>query len=813
MAIHKYTQLSLEIWLSHLERDWQTCFSKDELDRGRRRYCVSNIGDIELNPQEAIIYCGKRREALYVVVEWEESRPCIRSSSSDLAISRVIAIAGLYEIEELVCDLTHALPTEDAVDESEKPPIVIAKERSPADEESLSIPRELELTLSVSHDGLLMDAFWRSDGQSDKATIDEEDSSDGVLTLVEREHFIRLTRWAHRAGFRFIAQENQYRLSDWQKAVKFVCEELEQWQSKFAMHLEPDVLALSKGVQDAGPKVKATMQPGGRVQFDWLVELDGEEVSLEEAKHLVYRDGYTIFREGKGLFSLPDASSQANQRWLDGIHLFKKDSECPSYLIFSLFDSTQIKLELSEELEAWRENLAHENVGEAIVLPAFLRPYQAYGVRWLKHLCQQGCHPLLADEMGLGKTLQVMTLLQLTKTPAKPSLVVCPASVIGVWQAEVAKFYPHLNISILRKGNEFTAANENIIWLSSYTQLRRHRHLLNDIEFEYAVLDEAQFIKNPDAKVSQACLRIKAEHRVALTGTPVENRLLDLWMIFRFLMPGLLPNRHRFELACRANDGGLFNKRLAAQLSPFILRRTKSKVAPELPNKVCNQLLCPLTSLQKNQYQGIVAQSKSQYGSRFEDFTKKDSLNFLSILTRLRQACCDPALIPGTKADWQASGKLGVLLERMSNLVGSHRRIVIFSQFVRFLDRASLALEETFPSLPQLMLTGKTKNREKVVDEFQKHNKAAVILVSLRAGGTGITLHNADYVFLLDPWWNPAVEEQAIDRVHRIGQDKTVFVYRLVTQGTIEEKIQDLKLSKRQLLDDALSGVSKAIDL
>jgi SNF2 family DNA or RNA helicase len=441
-----------------------------------------------------------------------------------------------------------------------------------------------------------------------------------------------------------------------------------------------------------------------------------------------------------------------------------------------------------------------------------LRPYQRRGVEWLHHLGEVGCHGLLADEMGLGKTLQVLALLAMRPIVDRPSLVVCPASVVPVWREEIAKFFPQIAIEVLKTGHDFTSRREPVLWLASYTQLRKHRALLEGVEFGYAVLDEGQFIKNPDAKITQTCFAVRARHRLVLSGTPLENRQLDLWSIFRFLLPGLLGSRSSFESALHADHAATI-ERLRAQLAPFILRRTKNEVAQELPPKVEMDLICPLTDMQRAEYARICSEGLERLGDDVGAAMREKSFGFLALLTRLRQACCDPDMLPWLKAPLTDSGKLNVLLEKLTEIVGGGHKVVIFSQFVMLLDRVREALIQQFPDLPRFELTGMTLDRQKPVHGFQGATGAAAMLVSLKAAGTGITLHAADYVFLLDPWWNPAVEAQAVDRVHRIGQTNTVFVYRMVTAGTIEERIQALKASKKDLFDRLVGGLGGDFDL
>jgi SNF2 family DNA or RNA helicase len=287
---------------------------------------------------------------------------------------------------------------------------------------------------------------------------------------------------------------------------------------------------------------------------------------------------------------------------------------------------------------------------------------------------------------------------------------------------------------------------------------------------------------------------------------------LDLWSIFRYLLPGLLGSRTSFESSLNADRNATID-RLRAQLAPFILRRTKNEVATELPPKVEMELLCPLTDVQRTEYARICSEGLNRLGDDVGAAMREKSFGFLALLTRLRQVCCDPDMLPWLKSPLTDSGKINLLVEKLAEVIGSGHKVVIFSQFVMLLDRVREALTVNFPDLQRFELTGMTLDRQKPVQGFQNAVGAAAMLVSLKAAGTGITLHAADYVFLLDPWWNPAVEAQAVDRVHRIGQKSTVFVYRMVTAGTIEERIEALKASKKDLFDRLIGGLGGDFDL
>jgi SNF2 family DNA or RNA helicase len=597
---------------------------------------------------------------------------------------------------------------------------------------------------------------------------------------------------------------------------------LPAWRRMFAVELDEKSANLLKGTRTVEIEAVAERAANGangeggshdatRLNLRWIFRAGERLLTDAEVNALLKKHGAPVILPNLGIVAVSGERWESFSTWRENLQETHGAGELSPYLVFSLFNDTRLKLTLSPEIEAWRQRVLAEPEAPP-ALPEILRPYQRRGVEWLAHLCSVGCHGLLADEMGLGKTLQVITLLATRPLADKPCLIVCPASVVPVWREEIAKFQPGLTVDVLKTGNDFTARPGPIVWLASYTQLRKHREILPSVEFGYAVLDEGQFIKNPDAKVTQTCFAVRALHRIVLTGTPLENRQLDLWSIFRFLLPGLLGSRSTFENALNSDRAGTL-ERLRAQLAPFILRRTKKEVATELPQKVEMELLCPLTDVQRAEYARICSEGLERLGDDVGAAMREKSFGFLALLTRLRQTCCDPDMLPWLKAPLTDSGKINLLVEKLAEVVGSGHKVVIFSQFVMLLDRVREALIQHFPELPRFELTGMTLDRLKPVQQFQTAPGAAAMLVSLKAAGTGITLHAADYVFLLDPWWNPAVEAQAVDRVHRIGQTSTVFVYRMVTAGTIEERIQALKADKKDLFDKLIGGLGGDFDL
>ncbi|GHB94793.1 hypothetical protein GCM10007047_07910 [Cerasicoccus arenae] len=815
-----YSDIALDNWLMRLQDNWEKQFTTKAIDAGRRLYRDGTIRQVELGADDAIVHIRMPDGAdVYVVLDWSGPKIDVRSSIEDAYERQILACAALYEIEELVVEEAAALPPEVKTPSTKVEGEPEEDETEPSSSETPPPPsvttsptaRDLVLKFSSVDAGLALTAVWRSsDGREERALGPQAPSADRT-TAEEREALIRLASSARRDGFRYQANSTRYELQQLDRLPGFVRTDLRRWKQHFTIEKDADVDVLARGVRevDIAVEIEEAML-GGDLNINWKLSLGSSRLTEKERRRLMRRiDEGLVLLPGRGLVRLNRSQAQAIAETGDSLAVVA--GRAPRYLLFSFFAQEAVKLELSSELQAWRDQLFHPDpsVNGA---PQFLRSYQQHGVHWLQHIFACGCHGLLADEMGLGKTLQVLSLLSIQKISNKPSLIVCPASVVPVWQQEVSRFFPEMRTEALGKDQNFvTKPDKDILWLASYTQLRRHRSLLDAVEFGYVVLDEAQFIKNPDAKSTQACMSLKAEHRLALTGTPLENRFLDVWTIFRFLMPGLLGLRRRFEEAIM-EDGPAAMARIRTQLAPFILRRTKKEVAKELPDKVELDLVCPLTDLQRSEYVRIASEGVSRFGDNLPAGMRENAMGLLTLLTRLRQTCCDPGLLPWMTTEASQSGKLNILRDRLSEILASGHKAVVFSQFVSLLDRAKGVLKSEFPNVALYELTGKTLDRQKPVAEFQSAKGAAVMLVSLRAGGSGITLHAADYVFLLDPWWNPAVEAQAIDRVHRIGQRRVVFVYRMITAGTIEQRIQRLKADKRELFEQAMGGATTGED-
>ena len=450
--------------------------------------------------------------------------------------------------------------------------------------------------------------------------------------------------------------------------------------------------------------------------------------------------------------------------------------------------------------------MAVEEEGEMeLELPEFLRPYQAVGVRWMYRLSELGMGGILADDMGLGKTLQTLVFIQkrLAERPGR-ALVVCPSSLVSNWAAEAKKWVPNLQVA-QHVGPKRGGVPEADLVITSYAILRVDAAQFHGLEFEIAVLDEAQQIKNPEAQTSLAAQGLKARQRFALSGTPVENSLQDLWSIMHFALPSYLGPRKafldRFEKPLRKGDDPALARRLTRRLKPLVLRRLKTEVATDLPERIEQVRYCDLTPKQEGIYRQLLKESRAQVNSA-EDGQKR--MVALTALLRLRQACCDLRLLPGLKIkDQEAGVKLDELESLLSEAVSGGHRVLVFSQFVQLLQGV----------VPLLMarqwdycyLDGSTKKRGEVVERFQE-GSAPVFLISLKAGGVGLNLTAADTVIHLDPWWNPAVEAQATDRAHRIGQRKVVTSYKFITRGTVEEKILALQEEKKKMMENLLDG-------
>lgn len=565
-----------------------------------------------------------------------------------------------------------------------------------------------------------------------------------------------------------------------------------------------------KVVSRGGVATRAAVSLNPRVVSDgstFSISFEGSDgvgaLSLAEALSAV-QSGATFVRvrgerEGGGAgswASLPvkwlQEHSEALTRLLDAA---REAGSKRTYLLPEIEEvCSSLSVEPPDYYRRLRDALARIDTVPAAPLPldlaTSLRPYQVVGVTWLRFLRKHGLSGLLADDMGLGKTLQALCAVE------GRTLVVAPASVIHTWRAQAERFRPALKVSVYHGPNRSLDSDADLT-ITTYSVARLDVDKLRDVTWSTLVLDEAQTIRNPDSLVACAIREIKSDFTINLSGTPIENSLQDLWSHFAVLLPGYLGSRSEFnEIAKRIESGDTAEAvRLRNRVRPFILRRLKRDVAKELPPKTEVTLYADLSPHERTAYEAILGATRSELLEKLGD--KVDLFSLLEALLRLRQACCHLALVPGYSSE--SSSKLDILLESLEASIQQGHRALIFSQWTSLLDRVEPKLTARGVSFSRI--DGSTTNRQEITDAFQRSNGPSVMLLSLKAGGLGLTLTAADHVYILDPWWNPAVEDQAADRVYRIGQENPVLVHRLVARDTIEERVLDLQRAKRQVAE------------
>ena len=554
--------------------------------------------------------------------------------------------------------------------------------------------------------------------------------------------------------------------------------------------------------------------------IDWfdlriVVDVDGARLTQEQIRALVSaHGGFVRLEDGKWLRL--ELEMDADQR--EAVHrlgLDPFDLTGDSHRLHALQLADPAMRGVFDPL-AWNRICEHasrlqlrSDIPVPADLRATLRPYQVDGFHFLAYLAANGFGGILADDMGLGKTVQSLAwLLWLRSLPGnegRPSLVVCPKSVIDVWADEAAKFAPALRLRIPRNGDPVPGEGhlgEADLFVLNYAQLRIQADVLERVPWLAVILDEGQQIKNPDSKAARVSRQLKADHRLVLTGTPIENRLLDLWSLMAFSMPGVLGNRAYFSKRFDRRKDADAQQRLAGRLRPFLIRRTKRQVAQDLPPRTEEDVFCAMEGRQKELYAAeLMRIQKVLLGLDRPDDIQRNSFVILQGLMRLRQICCHPALVDPALAD-EESAKMTALFYLLDELREEGHKVLVFSQFVSMLDLIRARFEEE--KRPYSYLTGQTKDRREVIDHFQRTPDPNVFLLSLKAGGSGLNLTAASYVVLYDPWWNPAVENQAIDRTHRIGQSQKVIAYRLLMRESVEQKIRVLQFQKQSLFTGVL---------
>ncbi len=604
------------------------------------------------------------------------------------------------------------------------------------------------------------------------------------------------------------------------EAVEF-CQRIQNWETRgngraaFASvgTLRPQI-DFPK-IESLGRPVSSGQKNDDRFELDFRLDTaSGGSPVLVESESVL-----RAWRENQNYFPLLDGSWAAlPQDWLNRYGervaaLLAARSEgqnsrrpVPAHQLPELLDlCEEAGQPFSESLRRLKEQFDRMDLIADVPLPvglqASLRTYQQKGVNWLCFLRDSGMGALLADDMGLGKTLQALCAVR------GRTLIVAPTSVLQGWAGQIQQFRPDISFIIYHGGSRVLNAvepaageSETQIVLTTYALFRLDRVRILGEKWDTVILDEAQTIKNPDSQVARIAHQIRADFRVALSGTPIENRLEDLWSQLQFLNPGLLGTLEEFR--------GLSREVIQKRIRPFILRRLKKEVAPELPPRTEITLYCELSEPERESYEAILASSRNEALQKLRQGSSVFAV--LELLLRLRQACCHPALVPGGnvsvsgKPQIDKSAKVELLLQTLESSIALGHRALVFSQWTSFLDLIEPCLREKGISFSRL--DGATQNRQVIVEEFQTTKGPSVMLISLKAGGTGLTLTAADHVFLMDPWWNPTVEDQAADRAHRIGQTNPVLIHRLIASGTIEEQILNLQKFKVGLASSILEG-------
>lgn len=615
----------------------------------------------------------------------------------------------------------------------------------------------------------------------------------------------RLLLTGQDAVLRFFALEFPRLEQEWSVALE---SRLERSTAQHFERIEPRLSITSSGERWFDLDVAFETRGGDRFSA-----ADIQRLLLSGQSHARLRNGKFALLDTGAVEELQAVLLDCNPEQSGG--RYRMDQTQAAYLNATMAEKTRWTVTAPT---AWQER-ARRQAGQGILetpdlgdLDSVLRPYQKHGVAWMHFLRQNGFGGILADEMGLGKTVQALACVRATPR-SLPTLVVCPASLVFNWLNEARKFVPSLRITAIhgpRRQSLLAEMPSSDLVVTSYPLIRRDAEHYRGLEFDTVILDEAQHIKNRQSQNAQAVKSIRSRHRLVLTGTPLENSVLDLWSIFDFLMPGYLGTaqdfRERYEAPIARDRNADAQARLARRVRPFLLRRLKRDVAKDLPGRIEQVSYCELTDDQRAVYQEILqAGRREALEAAGRQGSPKARLAVLNALLRLRQICCDLRLLNLENVDpARSSGKLDLFGELLEEVIDGGHRALVFSQFVSLLKLVEARLKDE--AIEYCYLDGSTQNRAEVVNRFQARSDIPVFLISLKAGGTGLNLTGADTVIHLDPWWNPAVEDQATDRAHRLGQTRVVTSYKLITRDTVEEKILSLQERKREVIRGTLGG-------
>jgi SNF2 family DNA or RNA helicase len=623
-----------------------------------------------------------------------------------------------------------------------------------------------------------------------------------------------------------IASATSWRLQGPDKVARFYASELPRLERIFSVKQSERWRGATRGLLRISPKAiePKAQAPSGK---DWLsleiayTATDGFRISRTEVLQMIRSGRRSISRAGKQYFIDEEAIEEFEECLRDA------DSQLRTDGVMVRPEKAQFLLGMDDAQWAERQQASWQS--EAYVterlpdLAVLLRPYQMHGIRWLEHMARTTGAALLADDMGLGKTLQAIALMRLMPVNSEQPvlhMVVCPKTLIPNWQTELQRFAPEYRVLALQGADRrsgFTQVSGHDILITTYQLIARDLDFYQEQDFTSVVLDEASYIRNPDTEAAKALRSLQAQRRIALSGTPLENGVRDLWSIYQFLLPGYLGSRDHFRdrfekpLATGVNNAGSRKvaERLRKLVRPYFLRRTKQEVLQDLPEKIEQVLWCGLSNAQTAVYRRLLEEGQAEVqAARQRSGQASAKMAMFTVLLRLRQVCCDLRMAgvdeTATKklSEDELSGKMGMWRDRLAEIISNGGKVIVFSQFVKFLSLLRASLEAD--GIDYCYLDGQSNDRGEQVERFQKESSVRVFLVSLKAGGYGLNLTAADHVMLMDPWWNPAVEAQAIDRAHRFGQERVVTALRLVTRGTVEEKILKLQATKRGIIEAAL---------
>lgn len=667
-------------------------------------------------------------------------------------------------------------------------------------------------------------------GDAEQKSDEKKKRKDGAILIrdVEKENISKI--FFINCGFKI--KENRFVLEDDEKIIEFLSEGVPKLQDMGEVYY-------SDAFKNIKVHTQASIYSTIKLNDEDLLEFTfgAEDIDRKELKNILnaVREKKKYYRLKKGGFV-----SLEGKKWNDISNLVDyldiKDSDiAKDTIMLSKYQAMYLE-ETSREkdMEYIKKNQKFVDLVSEMkdvkkqkfivpkTLDSIMRNYQKLGFKWFKTLDFCGFGGILADEMGLGKTIQAIAFIlsELEENNKRPNIVISPTSLVYNWKSEIEKFAPSLNVLVIcgtkdERKVQIKEIDKYDVILTTYPLIRRDVDMYKEIKFNYCILDEAQQIKNPNSLNAKSVKEIKAKNRFVLTGTPIENSLTELWSIFDFIMPGYLLSHGKFmkkyERPIVKDKNTRALEELNNHIQPFIMRRLKKDVMKELPPKVEHNILVEMTDEQKKIYLAYLQNAKEEMKREIKDKGFNNSkIKILSLLTRLRQICCDPSVFienfQGT------SGKIDVLENLLQQIIEGGHKILIFSQFTTVLKNIVKTLKKN--QFEYLYLDGSTKVKDRgdMVDEFNKGD-TPIFLISLKAGGTGLNLTGADTVIHFDPWWNPAVEDQASDRAHRIGQKKSVEVIRLITRGTIEEKIQKLQETKKHMIKNVMEIEGKDINV